>query len=109
VWGPRRRRRFARAESFCSGSALTGMSHRDAGRAGPKAGNDLILSGMGVGAIGVAGAVLLGATCPLCVVATPALIGAGLVKKWRVRRLQKDPAQPDEQKRLEAAIVQRHE
>lgn len=50
-------------------------------------GNDLILGGVGVGAIGVAGAVLLGATCPLCVVATPALIGAGLFQKWRARRV----------------------
>jgi hypothetical protein len=49
-------------------------------------GTDLIVTGVSVGAIGVAGAVLLGATCPVCVVATPALIGAGLYKKWRAKQ-----------------------
>lgn len=49
-------------------------------------GNDLLVTGLGVGAIGVAGAVLLGATCPICVVATPALLGAGLYKKWKAKR-----------------------
>jgi hypothetical protein len=53
----------------------------------PAPGNDMILSGVGVGAIGVAGAVFLGAACPICVVATPALIGVGLFQKWRARRL----------------------
>jgi len=49
-------------------------------------GTDLIVTGVSVGAIGVVGAVLLGATCPVCVVATPALIGAGLYKKWRAKQ-----------------------
>lgn len=57
-------------------------------------GNDLIATGVGVGAIGVAGAVLLGATCPLCVVATPALIGVGLYKKWRVKRATLEGSRP---------------
>lgn len=52
-------------------------------------GNELIATGLGVGAIGVFGAVVLGATCPVCVVATPALLGAGLYKKWKRKR---DPA-----------------
>ena len=42
----------------------------------PDSGNELIVTGVGVGAIGVLGTLLLGATCPVCVVATPALIGA---------------------------------
>lgn len=48
-------------------------------------GNEMIATGLGVGAIGVAGA-LLGAACPICVVATPALIGVGLYKKWKSKR-----------------------
>jgi hypothetical protein len=60
--------------------------------------NQLIAGGLGVGAIGVVGAVLLGATCPVCVVATPALLGAGLYKKWKQRRAILDdepPAAPE--------------
>ena len=49
-------------------------------------GNGLIASGLGVGAVGALGALVVGAACPLCIVATPALVGAGLVQKWRERR-----------------------
>ncbi|MBK7579383.1 MAG: hypothetical protein IPI67_04170 [Myxococcales bacterium] len=49
-------------------------------------GDELLLTGAGVGVIGVAGAVLLGATCPVCVVATPVLVGAGLWQKYQARR-----------------------
>lgn len=59
-------------------------------------GTELIVGGLGVGAIGVAGAVLLGATCPVCVVATPALIGAGLYRRWRRRRAPLDAPEPPE-------------
>lgn len=45
-------------------------------------GTDLLRAGLMVGAIGAGGA-LLGAVCPLCVVATPALVGAGAVQKLR--------------------------
>lgn len=45
-----------------------------------------LLSGAGVAAIGAIGAVLGGAVCPVCVVAAPALIGAGLYKAWQSRR-----------------------
>ncbi|HET9450687.1 MAG TPA: hypothetical protein VFO83_07400 [Aggregicoccus sp.] len=48
-------------------------------------GNGLIASGLGVGAVGALGALVVGAACPLCIVATPALLGAGLVQKWRER------------------------
>lgn len=59
-------------------------------------GTQLIWGGLGVGAIGVAGAVLLGATCPVCVVATPALLGAGLYQKWKRRRSRLDDPEPPE-------------
>ena len=54
---------------------------RDAHRASA-AGNDLLRIGLSVGAIGLAGAAL-GAVCPVCVVATPALVGLGAVQKLR--------------------------
>ncbi len=67
--------------------ALTGMSKAASGKPAP--GNDLLLSGLGVGAAGVLGATVLGAACPLCVVAAPGLIGAGLYQKWRARRAER--------------------
>lgn len=54
-----------------------------------KEGNDLIFTGVSVGAIGLLGAAVLGAACPLCVVATPALIGTGLYKRWRGKQASK--------------------
>lgn len=60
----------------------------------PDSGNELIVTGVGVGAIGVLGTLLLGATCPVCVVATPALIGTGLYQKWKARRRSVRAATP---------------
>lgn len=48
--------------------------------------NEFLTMGATVGVVGVAGAVLLGATCPICVVAAPALLGAGVVERIRARR-----------------------
>ena len=59
-------------------------------------GNGLIASGLGVGAVGALGALVVGAACPLCIVATPALLGAGLVQKWRERRKAAAEALPAE-------------
>ena len=42
--------------------------------------------GAGVGTVGTASALLLGATCPICVVMAPALIGMGLVKGYVARK-----------------------
>lgn len=56
-------------------------------------GNELVVTGVGVGAAGVVGAAVLGVTCPACVVVAPALVGAGLYKRWTARRrarLQED-------------------
>lgn len=59
----------------------------------PDNGNDLLVTGAGVGVMGVVGAVVVGAACPACVVVAPALVGAGLYKKWnnarKARALQK--------------------
>jgi len=46
-------------------------------------GTRLIASGVGLGALGAASAVVLGATCPLCVVGAPALVGWGFYKRWK--------------------------
>ena len=47
--------------------------------------NTLITGGLGIGAFGAASAALLGAVCPVCVVAAPALVGVGLYKRYRCR------------------------
>jgi hypothetical protein len=55
-------------------------------------GNQLLGAGVGIGAMGLAGGVLLGAVCPLCVVFTPALLGAGVYKRLRARRVARRPS-----------------
>jgi hypothetical protein len=51
--------------------------------------NNLLAAGASAGAIGTAGALIGGAVCPLCIIATPVLLGAGLVKRLSVKRKQK--------------------
>lgn len=51
--------------------------------------NSCMMIGAGVGVLGVASAITLGAVCPVCYVAVPALIGTGLVKRVIVKRRQK--------------------
>ncbi|MEW5742764.1 MAG: hypothetical protein AB1938_27860 [Myxococcota bacterium] len=53
-----------------------------------QSGSELLFAGLSVGAIGLAGAAL-GAVCPLCVVATPALLSAGAVQKLRAKWLER--------------------
>jgi hypothetical protein len=45
--------------------------------------NHLMLSGVAIGVLGAVAAVVGGATCPVCVVAAPALLGIGAVRRWR--------------------------
>ena len=52
-------------------------------------GNRLMLSGGAIGAASVASAVLLGATCPLCVVGVPAIIGFGIYQRLRGELLRR--------------------
>lgn len=49
------------------------------------ASNTLIVCGLSVGALGAGAAFLSGAVCPLCLVATPALLGGGIVMKLKER------------------------
>lgn len=53
--------------------------------------NRLLLAGAGIGAIGVASAIVGAAVCPVCVVAAPALLGAGAYKRWRSRDRKETP------------------
>lgn len=46
----------------------------------------LILGGLGIGALGVVSAAIGGAVCPVCVVAAPALLGAGAYKRWKAAK-----------------------
>lgn len=46
----------------------------------------LMAYGAAIGVIGLGGALISGAVCPVCVVAAPALLGAGIVKRLRARR-----------------------
>lgn len=57
-------------------------------------GNEHLAAGVGLGALSIGGVVLLGVSCPLCVVAAPALIGSGL---WRRRRARRNAAQGQEE------------
>lgn len=48
--------------------------------------NSCIAFGAGLGAVGTGAALLAGATCPLCVVFAPALIGYGFWKRFAANR-----------------------
>ena len=48
--------------------------------------NSLFAAALSVGVIGAVSAVVGGALCPVCVVAAPALVGAGAYKRWRSTR-----------------------
>lgn len=45
--------------------------------------NALVLSGAGIGVLGLVSAAIGGAVCPVCVVAAPALLGIGAFRRWR--------------------------
>lgn len=51
--------------------------------------NSLLAAGASAGAIGAAGALITGAVCPLCIIATPILLGVGFLKRMRLNREQK--------------------
>jgi hypothetical protein len=51
--------------------------------------NQLLVGGAAIGAMGIAGTALLGATCPVCWIAAPTLLGAGAIKHWRCRRAER--------------------
>jgi len=48
--------------------------------------NALLASGAGIAALGVIGAIVGGAVCPVCVVVAPALLGLGAIRKLRAAK-----------------------
>lgn len=54
--------------------------------------NSFFVAALSVGVIGAVSALVGGALCPVCVVAAPALVGAGAYKRWRAKRLSPDGA-----------------
>ncbi len=67
------------------------LSQADAVKKEVKDANQCMMIGAGVGVAGI-GAALAGAACPLCAVAAPGLIGAGLFKRLylKFRRKNRD-------------------
>lgn len=59
--------------------------------------NYLIAGGASAAAIGAAGAFIAGAVCPLCIVATPLLLGAGLLKRMKLSRDRKQGTEGKEE------------
>lgn len=49
----------------------------------------LLVGGATLGAFSAITATLLGATCPMCVVVAPVMLGAGAFKRWQVAKLEK--------------------
>lgn len=50
--------------------------------------NTCIGLGLGVGTLGLGGAILSGAVCPVCYFAVPGLIGVGLWKRRQAKKRQ---------------------
>lgn len=65
-------------------------------RSKPRESTQYIAMGASIGALGAVSAIVGAAVCPVCVVATPALLGIGFYKRWREREA---PAGADTEKR----------
>ena len=62
-----------------------------------RASTEYFATAAGIGVIGVAGAIVGAAVCPVCVVAAPAFAGLGvyeLVRERRRARAERDPPEP---------------
>jgi integral membrane sensor domain MASE1 len=53
-----------------------------------------LVMGLGIGAFGAFSALIGAAVCPVCVVATPVLLGAALWKRWQEWRRRGEPPTP---------------
>lgn len=69
-------------------NALTHVNPKTQHDDAAKEAKHFLLMGAGVAAIGAVGAVIGGALCPVCVVASPALVGIGAYKAWKARALK---------------------
>lgn len=61
--------------------------------------NSCLALGAGLGAVGTTTALFAGATCPLCLVLAPALIGVGAWKRYQIRRASAEHTSAEEQDR----------
>lgn len=48
---------------------------------------NLLVGGATLGTFSVVTTALLGATCPMCIVVAPVMLGAGAIQHWRASRL----------------------
>ncbi len=62
--------------------------------ANARMGREHLGAGIGLGAISL-GAAAIGAVCPMCVVAVPALIGSGIYHRLKARRARDEAAAPE--------------
>ncbi len=74
---------MSRADSEVLDAAPVATDERAACDAMRAEGTRLVASGSMIGLATVASTVLLGATCPLCIVGVPALIGFGVFQRVR--------------------------
>jgi hypothetical protein len=49
----------------------------------------LLVGGATLGAFSAITGALLGATCPMCIVVAPVMLGAGAFKRWQLAQLEK--------------------
>lgn len=68
-----------------------GMTHpKDDNQELRKDAHTLLVGGATLGAFSVITGALLGATCPMCVVVAPVMLGAGAFKRWQLAQLEKN-------------------
>ena len=53
----------------------------------------LLVGGATLGAFSIATTLLVGTTCPMCIVAAPVMLGAGAYKRWRATQAERAAAQ----------------
>lgn len=64
-----------------------------------------IALGIGVGALGVGGAILSSAVCPICFIVAPGLVGAGVYKHRKLRRKRAESAKEPTLRSLVITLV----
>jgi hypothetical protein len=101
------------AETPAPGTGLARDAHAEVATL-KEDGNRLLVGGATLGTFAVVTSALFAATCPMCVVVAPAMLGAGAVQRWRASRKERMclEAAAAETAQLEAAhqpVLQRDE
>lgn len=55
----------------------------------------LLVGGATLGAFSAITGALLGATCPMCIVVAPVMLGAGAFKRWQLAQLERREGDAD--------------